>query len=346
MGRSLGESGNNRRESCLFSPRFPLLFSVGFTGTARLFRAGRSPGTATGFGAPRRNRETCMSDVHQHQAGEPSPHDHDASSGRGRARADAPRDAAARGGSVLTVRAHSGLSGDMFLAGLMRMTGMEGDALDGLLGSILPELAGSVRLIRREVNHVGGWHAEVTLPHQHVHRSLADIVAIIASSGLSPAGRELSTGSFTLLAEAEAAVHGKRPEDVRFHEVGALDSILDICLSCELFARLDPSRFVVSPLPMADGEVSCAHGILPVPAPAVLELLEGVPVRPFAGRGETVTPTALALLRSLGAQFGPWPAMRVERRALVYGTYVFENAPNGAMFAWGRGTGNSGAVTI
>lgn len=273
----------------------------------------------------------------QHQAGENSGRDHHAASGHSHTRAsgDSPRGAAARGGSVLTVRAHSGLSGDMFLAGLARMTGMDADALDGLPGSILPELAGSVRLVRREVNHVGGWHAEVTLPHQHSHRTLADIAAIIAASGLSPAARELSTGTFALLAGAEAAVHGTKPEEVRFHEVGALDSILDICVSCELFARLAPSRFVVSPLPMADGEVSCAHGILPVPAPAVLELLEGVPVRPFAGRGETVTPTALALLRTLGAQFGPWPAMRVERRALVYGTYVFADAPNGAMFAWG-----------
>lgn len=273
-----------------------------------------------------------MSDVHQHPAREDFVQDHHAASGRGHAR---PRRESPRGGSVLTVRAHSGLSGDMFLAGLLRMADMEDDALNALLGSLLPELAGTVRLVRREVNHIGGWHAEVTLPHQHEHRALADIVAIIAASGLSPAARELSTGAFALLAGAEAAVHGKKPEEVHFHEVGALDSILDICVSCEIFVRLAPSRFVVSPLPLADGEVICAHGILPVPAPAVLELLEGVPVRPFAGRGETVTPTALALLKTLGAEFGPWPAMRVERRALVYGTRVFADAPNGAMFAWG-----------
>lgn len=86
---------------------------------------------------------------------------------------------------------------------------------------------------------------------------------------------------------------------------------------------------------MADGWVTCAHGVIPVPAPAVLELLDGVPVRPFAGQGETVTPTAMALLKAMKAEFGPWPAMRVERRALVYGTRVFEGAPNGALFACG-----------
>ena len=116
---------------------------------------------------------------------------------------------------------------------------------------------------------------------------------------------------------------------------GALDSILDICMACVLFTRLSPARFVVSPLPIADGEVVCAHGVIPVPAPAVLELLEGIPVRPFSGEGETVTPTAIALLRSLGATFGPWPAMLVERRALVYGARVFANAPNGTIFACG-----------
>ena len=106
-------------------------------------------------------------------------------------------------------------------------------------------------------------------------------------------------------------------------------------MSCELFCLLAPSRFVVSPLPMADGFVRCAHGIIPVPAPAVLELMDGVPVRPFPGQGETVTPTAMALLKALPAEFGPWPAMRVEKKALVYGTRVFEDAPNGALFAYG-----------
>lgn len=236
---------------------------------------------------------------------------------------------------VLTIRAHSGLSGDMFLAGLLRMTDISPEETERLLHGIMPDLAGCLRLTRREVNHIGGWHVEVSLPHQHEHRTLADITTLIAENGMDDAAKRLATETFTLLARAEANVHGKRPEEVHFHEVGALDSILDICLSCELFIRLAPSHFVVSPLPVADGCVHCAHGVIPAPAPAVLELLEGVPVRPFPGEGETVTPTAMALLRALNAQFGPWPAMRVERRALVYGTRVFPDAPNGALFAWG-----------
>ncbi len=238
-------------------------------------------------------------------------------------------------GPVLTIRAHSGLSGDIFLAGLLCMTQTTPQQMEDILSSIMPELAGSVQLVRKEVNHIGGWHAEVTLPHQHEHRTLADILALIESCGMSENGKALASRAFTLLASAEAAVHGRPAEEVHFHEVGALDSILDICMSCELFERLSPSLFVVSPLPVADGFVHCAHGILPVPAPAVLELMEGVPVRPFPGEGETVTPTGMALLKALGAKFGPWPAMRVERKAIIYGSRVFDNAPNGAIFACG-----------
>lgn len=239
--------------------------------------------------------------------------------------------------SILTVRAHSGLSGDMFLAGLLRMTGIDETETDACSSAILPQLSGTVRLVRREVNHIGGWHADISLPHEHEHRALSDIIPIISKSNMSEAAKGLAVEAFTILAKAESTVHGKRPEDIHFHEVGALDSILDICMSCELFVRLAPSRLVVSPLPLADGEVHCAHGIIPVPAPAVLELLEGIPVRPFPGQGETVTPTAMALLRAFKASFGPWPPMLIQKQALVYGTRIFAHAPNGALFAYGPG---------
>ncbi len=241
----------------------------------------------------------------------------------------------ARNATALTIRLHSGLSGDMFLAGLLRMTEIDARETDLLLGSILPELAGTVVLTRKQVHHISGWHAKVNLPHQHEHRTLEDILQLIKSSGLGEAGKDLSINTFTLLAEAEARVHGIRQEEVCFHEVGALDSIVDVCLTCELFARLAPDEFIVSPLPMTDGSVSCAHGDIPVPAPAVLELLSGLPVVPFSGRGETVTPTGIALLHGLGASFGPWPAMYVEKKALVYGSRIFHDAPNGTIFAYG-----------
>ncbi len=244
-------------------------------------------------------------------------------------------DKKSRGSHILTVRAHSGLSGDMFLAGLLRMADIDEKETDALLSAILPQLSGSVRLVRRHVHHIGGWHAEISLPHEHEHRTLRDILTIISQSAMSEPAKQFAVDTFTLLAKAESTVHGKTPEEIHFHEVGALDSILDICMSCELFARLAPSRFVVSPLPIADGAAHCAHGIIPVPAPAVLELLEGVPVRPFPGEGETVTPTAIALLHGFKATYGPWPCMQMQKQALVYGTRIFTDAPNGAVFAYG-----------
>ena len=243
-----------------------------------------------------------------------------------------------KGAKILTVRALSGLSGDMLLSGLAGMAGLSQDDLDALCAELdMPALHGALRLETRSVNAVAGLGCRIALPHEHAHRSLADIERIIAASRLPDESKALSLTAFTLLAEAEAAVHGTLPHEVRFHEVGALDSILDSCMVCRLFTLLAPDRFICSPLPLADGSVLCAHGRMPSPAPAVLRLLEGVPVRGFAGEGETVTPTALSLLKALGADFGPWPEMTVSKTLISYGDKIFANAPNGALWALGQG---------
>lgn len=264
-------------------------------------------------------------------------------------------------GRILTIRSHSGLSGDMLLAGLAlmnaavdleqakeappvgisRLAAAANELLTGLVSGLctsVPALAGAVALKRKEVNGIGGWQAVVDLPHEHVHRTLSDILSLIESSQLAEKAKNLARDCFLLLARCEAEVHGLAPEQVTFHEVGALDSILDIALACALFERLAPVRLVAAPLPLADGDIHCAHGQLPAPAPAVLALLNGICVRPFAGdigAGELVTPTALALLRTFGCSFGPWPAFCVSGTALVYGSRVFQGAANGAVFAVG-----------
>ncbi len=241
------------------------------------------------------------------------------------------------GGTVLTVRAVAGLSGDMMLAGLARMAELTSEELEVLVAELrLPALTNSLRLEERAVNAVQGWGCRIELPHEHVHRTLADIEGIIAASDMPADAKAFSGRAFRILAEAEAAVHGASPAEIAFHEVGALDSILDTCLACRIFTLIKPDRFVCSPLPLADGTIRCAHGLMPSPAPAVLRLLEGVPVRGFAGEGETVTPTALSLLKALGAEFGPWPEMRVQKTAISYGTKVFAGAPNGAVWSLGR----------
>lgn len=239
--------------------------------------------------------------------------------------------------TILTVRANSGLSGDMILTGLLCMNKTSQEDISSLLSQLnMPELEDCLFLEPHEVHTIGGWHSAITLPHQHEHRTLTDILGIIASSSMSEKAKDYARATFTLLAKAEGRVHNRPQSSVHFHEVGALDSILDICLSCILFAELAPTRFVCSPLPLADGQIRCEHGILPSPSPAVLELLQGIPVHGFSGRGETVTPTAIALLRALNADFGPWPAMYIEERCIAYGDKVFENAPNGAIWAYGK----------
>jgi uncharacterized protein (DUF111 family) len=224
----------------------------------------------------------------------------------------------------------------MILAGLALINEASQEDLDALTAELdMDVLTGACSLERRSVNHIAGWGCRIRLPREHAHRDMRAITDIIEKSAMAPQAASLALATFSLLANAEGAVHGLAPHDVVFHEVGALDSILDICLACSLFVRLAPSRFVCSPLPLADGGVHCAHGWLPTPAPAVLELLQDIPVCGFSGRGETVTPTAIALLRGMGALFGAWPSMRIERRALVYGSHEFSDAPNGAIWAFG-----------
>ena len=269
---------------------------------------------------------------HAHEHGHDHGHDHE----HGHCHAHSLQTAGS-GQRILTIRCHSGLAGDILLTGFSRLLSLDDSQLNKLAKDIMPELAGCLAIEAVQVNSIGGFRAKVDLPHQHEHRTLADIRLVLEKSAISDYARDLALSTFALLAEAEGRVHGRKPDEVHFHEVGALDSILDITLACVLFEKLDVSLFQASPLPVADGSVLCQHGVLPVPAPAVLELLDGIPVVPFAGQGETVTPTAIALLKSLHAQFGPWPAMRIEKHVLAYGTKVFANAPNGAVFALGSG---------
>lgn len=240
-------------------------------------------------------------------------------------------------GLGISIRAATGLSGDILLTGLACLAKLSAQELDGLVKSLkLPQLENCLRIVPREVNGISGWGAQINLSEEHSHRHLPEILDIINSSDLADRAKKLAGDTFNLLAGAEAKVHGSDIAAVTFHEVGALDSILDTCLVCALFARLNPARLVISPLPLCDGVIKCAHGLLPSPAPAVLELLGDVVVRGLDSKGETLTPTAVALIKSLGAEFGPWPTMRIRERALVYGGRYFEGVPNGVIFASGE----------
>ena len=238
---------------------------------------------------------------------------------------------------VLVLRTPSGISGDMFVSGLAGLSDLDDAGFAALLECLgVAELCGAVRVVPRSCGGIAGVGLAVALPQVHEHRHLGDILEIIEKSAMRVSAKAMAAKAFGLLAEAEAAVHGTRPENVHFHEVGALDSLLDVCAACELFARLEVERFICSPLPVCDGTVRCAHGLLSTPAPAVLHLLTGLPLYGIESQGETVTPTAAALLRAMGATFGPWPAATLTRHVRAYGGRVLPGVPNGAIFALGR----------
>ena len=154
--------------------------------------------------------------------------------------------------------------------------------------------------------------------HHHEHRTIADIMRVIGSLSLAPDVRSDVEHVYTLLAEAEAQAHGCNAGEIHFHEVGTMDAIADIAAFCHLMKRLSPDEVVVSPINVGSGTVECAHGILPVPAPATANLLKGVPsYSDGTVPGELCTPTGAALIRRFANSFGPQPPMTAE--AIGYG---------------------------
>lgn len=146
---------------------------------------------------------------------------------------------------------------------------------------------------------------------------MADIEAIFAALPVSQAVRENALAVYRLIAEAESAAHGRPVSEIHFHEVGAMDAVADVTAVCMLMDRLAPDQVIVSPVHVGSGHVRCAHGVLPVPAPATAHILRGVPIYGGEVKGELCTPTGAALLKHFAARFGDMPPMRVN--AIGYG---------------------------
>lgn len=165
--------------------------------------------------------------------------------------------------------------------------------------------------------------------HSHApHRSLATILSIIQAAPLKEVVKRRAACAFQLLGEAEAAIHSVPIEKVHFHEVGAVDTIVDIVCAAAGCEALDVDRWMASPLNVGSGTVKCQHGTLPVPAPATLSLLGDAPVYAAGPAMERVTPTGAALLRMLDVQYGPLPAMRVVVRGYGAGGRDTPSQPN------------------
>ena len=170
--------------------------------------------------------------------------------------------------------------------------------------------------------------ARVRTVHEHNRRHLSDIEKIIANSQLTDGVKQRAMAVFTRLAEAEAHVHNEPIERVHFHEVGALDAIVDVVGAAICFELLNIERFVCSPLHVGSGTVDMSHGRFPVPPPAVAELLKGVPYYSTDIKGELVTPTGAAIITTLCSEYGPMPLMKAEQTGYGAGAREYEKFPN------------------
>lgn len=233
--------------------------------------------------------------------------------------------------SALWVDAGNGAAGDMLLAALLD-AGADLAAVSAGLGRLRVE---PIELRLTEVRRHGlrATHVTVHAPESRVHRGLSDVLAVVDGAGLAGPVRDFAVATFERLAAAEARVHGCSVDEVHFHEVGALDAIADV-VGCALalhdLGLLDAPTRVVSPVAVGSGSVRAAHGRLPVPVPAVAELLAGAgaPVAAHPAAMELCTPTGAALLVTLATAWGPVPAMTPRATGVGAGSADPSGHPN------------------
>ena len=178
--------------------------------------------------------------------------------------------------------------------------------------------------------------------HSHAHgRSMAEIRALIESSGLSPRVKQTSLEIFGVIAQAEAKMHHSTPEEVHFHEIGGVDSLIDICGAAWCLDYLGVDEVYCSALPHSTGTVRCAHGIMPVPAPATLEMLRGAPFVPTGLQGEMITPTGAGIVAALSQSFASPPAFTPRLVGCGAGKKNFADRPNLLRIVIGEKTENT-----
>jgi pyridinium-3,5-bisthiocarboxylic acid mononucleotide nickel chelatase len=212
---------------------------------------------------------------------------------------------------IAWVDASSGASGDMLLGALVA-AGVPLDVVADAITAVAPE---PVELTTEQVTRNGfaATRCHVRIDDSTTHRTWSDVEELLASAELPAEVRSRAHATFERLARAEATVHGTSPADVHFHEVGALDAIADVVGVCAGLEHLGLQQLVVSPVAVGSGTVHGAHGSMPVPVPAVVELLRGVASYAGAGAGELCTPTGAALLTAHATSYGGQPSMLVEQ---------------------------------
>lgn len=244
---------------------------------------------------------------------------------------------------ILFYECFSGISGDMNLGAMIDL-GISIDFLNDELKKL--NLKGWELISQKDQRH-GIMGTKVTVKqtlHDHSHRHLHDIEDIISGSKLSREVKDLSINIFRKVAEAEARVHGVPVESVHFHEVGAIDSIIDIVGAAICFNSLEVDRVIVSDVELGGGFAKCEHGMLPVPAPATIEILKGIPVTAGGVDFEATTPTGAAIVASLGNDFGIRVPLRINKTAYGVGHKDHPAVPNLLRVSLGDmdDTGNTG----
>jgi uncharacterized protein (TIGR00299 family) protein len=219
-----------------------------------------------------------------------------------------------------------GVSGDMFVAALLDL-GLPLGKLKSELKKI-PTLKFELKASKKLVHSIRATQFHVICPANDAPRSWQQIRELIERSKLAAEVKDTGLGIFTKLAQAEAKIHGVAVDKVHFHEVGATDSIVDIIASAIGIRELGIDTLQFSRIPLGHGVTRSQHGPLPVPGPATLELLKGLPVIGVDVEGETVTPTGAAIIRALGEDFGAQPSMTIEKIGYGTGEKEFPNRPN------------------
>jgi len=239
----------------------------------------------------------------------------------------------------------SGISGDMMIGALID-AGFPIDELKrGLQG--LPLEGYTVEATREERNHLFGTRFKVHVSRTpHPHRRFSDIKDLLHAGDLSPDVRDKSIAIFETIAVEEGKIHGCPAEEVHFHEVGAVDSIVDIVGSVLGMKYLEIGTACASSLPLGSGFVETAHGRIPLPAPATAALLKGIPVHDSGLNEELVTPTGAALVKSLARSFGGLPAMVIEKVGYGVGSRNLTDRPNLLRVLLGREQGASNEETV
>ncbi|MCC6503031.1 MAG: nickel pincer cofactor biosynthesis protein LarC [Deltaproteobacteria bacterium] len=219
-----------------------------------------------------------------------------------------------------------GISGDMFLAALIDL-GVDPEMILKELRK-LPVDRIDVEIKKVLRHSITGTTFKVRLAESHHHRTFRDIKKIIDESRLSPKVKSLSIAIFELIAMAEGKIHGIKPSDVHFHEIGAMDSIIDIVGAAVAVDSLKVKMVISSPIALGTGWAKTMHGTIPVPAPATLEILKGVPMAASAAPFELTTPTGAAIVKTLASSFGPMPSMTIEKAGYGAGKKDFKESAN------------------